>query len=158
MTSPSKTSSYGPSPVRKSAPLGSLNNTLTSLSLNSPSRAQSLRDTIHKSAHQPKKTVISAAALAALAPSKKRASPSKKRSASPTKSIRTGDDQLTQTLGNGDSTQEYGTRTSPVKAAKGLAAGGGLGRMDVVGNDWDASLDVRKSPTKKGKHVSTSIG
>ncbi|KAL8281361.1 hypothetical protein RQP46_006395 [Phenoliferia psychrophenolica] len=126
-----------------------MNTTLSSLSLNSPSRGQSLRDTIHKSAHQPKKTLTSSAALAALAPSKKRASPSKKRSASPTKSIRTGDD-VTTLLSSADTTQEYG-RTSPTKLAKGLAAGGGLGRMDVVGNDWDGSHDVRKSPSKKGK-------
>lgn len=35
-----------------------------------------------------------------------------------------------------------------------LAAGGGIGRTGVVSHDFEASNETRRSPTKKGKHVS----
>lgn len=150
--------------------INSLN--INSLSLNSPSRPSTLRDLIHKSGTAlPSKslssTTAAAAALAPIGTTKKRStSPSKRRTnhTSPSKSIRGLDDTF-----NLENSRDHGARTSPIKSqgqgqgqgtAKGLAAGGGLGRMDVVGNDRDLtrsfSADGRKSPTKKGKHVGYS--
>lgn len=70
----------------------------------------------------------------------------KKSSVSPTKRGGAGD------IENGSSVSMR-SRGSPKKAL--LAAGGGLGKMDVVSEDWDArAADCKRSPSKKSKVVS----
>ena len=102
---------------------------------NSPAaRPSSLRDVIYKSG-APRKALLSDRAAQGVAAGVT----VKKRSTSPHK--------VSENNGAGS--------RSPVKAKAGLAAGGGLGRMDVVSNDWEAKPDAgaKKSPVKKGKHV-----
>ncbi|KAI5481750.1 WD repeat protein, cell division cycle 20, cofactor of APC complex [Pseudohyphozyma bogoriensis] len=169
---PTKSASASATNSPSRAPLSSLPSSLNSLSLNSPSRnAPSLRDLIYKSG-APKKPITSSAALAAAAAAasasaagttkKKSASP-RKRSASPNKSARRIADDPLAAYGALDSSIQSGLRASPVKGGRSLAAGGGLGRMDMVTADFDGkAADGRKSPTrrspsKKGKHYDRYI-
>ena len=132
----SRVGSGSQSPSR--GPFCSLASSLNSVSLNnSPVKALSLRETIHKSGAK-KGTLLSAAAVAAMG-----GGATKKRNGSPVKTFTRED--LT------------GENRSPGKGKGGMAAGGGFGRMDVVGIDRDNRVETgRKSPTKKGKHVRRS--
>lgn len=113
---------------------------LASLSFNSP---LSLRETIHKSG-APKKAIhsSSAASIAALG-----GGGTKKRNGSPIR------------LPPKDDSMIYSENRSPGKNGKGSVSmgGGGLGRMDIVGNDRDVRIESKKSPVKKGKQVRSLI-
>lgn len=127
----------------------SLATSLNTISLHSPTRSStlSLRGTVHKSGGTTsKKPLLSAAGMALLSTT---ATTRKKSSVSPTKRGGAGDSE------NGSSSMR--AKGSPKKGG-GLSAGGGLGKMDVVSEDWDArATDSKRSPSKKSKVVRPQV-
>ncbi|KAM0751361.1 WD40 repeat-like protein [Meredithblackwellia eburnea MCA 4105] len=174
--------SFSPTKASSSAGIGGAGLTnspsrlaLSSLNIsthNSPrqSQSQSLRDVIHKSVHQQKKPLISSSAASALGTKKRSTSPSKSnhsRSRSPTKSSSSSSFSHAAAANQASAdniTQEFPRSPTKRNTSSSLAANGGLGRMDVVGNALDSvtggsatGKDEKRSPSKKGKHYDRYI-
>lgn len=148
-----------------SSPNHKLASALNSVSFNSPS-SKSLKDVASKSSRKP------ACITSTIASSNHGAT--KKRNGSPIKLFNVRDrvsssheDLTGPIILESGYRASCSTKSSPVKqgsaygggSKNGLnSAGGGLGRMDVVSNDWDArdprSESTKRSPSKKGKNVS----
>lgn len=153
------------------SPNHKLASALNSVSLNSPS-TKSLKDVMQKSSKRPSITSITTPAVA-------NNGMTRKRNGSPVKLFNIRDritanhEDLTRPImAEGNYRASHSARSSPVKQSSrceggggggssknGLnSAGGGLGRMDVVSNDWDPrdprSESTKRSPSKKGKNVS----
>lgn len=127
------------------APFASLAASFNNVSINSPTRAG--KDIGYKTALHKSKVISVASTGGATGTTRKQRHPSPSK-VGPRPNLHSSEDYT-------GPISSLSRRSSPVKQVTSLSLGGGIGRSGVVSHDFEPPAEsTRRSPSKKGKHVS----